>query len=141
MANIVGILYDRMTDDVKAQITRDFLLLGCEFRDIAFLDKDGAMDSALMAELEIPRVTEGKPTLYIVYKTGKEWPDSPSDVVRVERDLCPSDVANKLDPTPRVGYYLKPQGRTGANLTERYLNRSYPKGKGFVNQWMLHMWG
>lgn len=136
----VGIVYDQMTTDVQAQIVRDFLILSCEFDDLGYLDPSGQVDTSIMEELGVPKGV-GIPELYIVYKTGKVWPTTDRSVERVERDLSPPNANITLSGEPRIGYYLKEQGRPGANLTERYLNRSHPQGRGFVSQWMLHMWG
>lgn len=138
--NSVGIVYDEMTDSVEAQITRDFLLLSGEFSDLAYFDQKGEVSKEIMDQLGIPK-TEIPPILYVVYKTGDEWPSTDHTIERVERDLKPDVQGPKLYGDPKVGYFLKPQGRPGANLTERYMNRSYPRGKGVVNPLMLLMWG
>lgn len=124
--NSVGIVYTEMNDSVKAQLVRDFLILSGEFTDIAYFDQSGSVDKSIMEELGIPK-TNTLPVLYLVYKTGESWPYTDSSVPVVQRDLKPPNVGPNLDPEPRVGYYLKPQGRDGANLTERYLNRVYPR--------------
>ncbi len=137
--NSVGIVYDQMNDSVKTQVVRDFLMLSAEFSDLAYNDAGGSMDKSYMEQLGIP-ATDDPPVLYVVYKTEDAWPQTPGNVPRVERDLRPDDVGPRLDGSPSVGYYLKPQGRSGANLTERYLNRSAPRGKGVVNPLVLLLW-
>ena len=140
--NIVAVVKDEMNENVKTQIARDFIVLSCEFTDIAYLDKKALVDTSLMNELGVPAADLGaKPSMYIVYKSGDVWPEVPADVVKVERDLKPADVGTTLDPSVRVGYYLKEQGRTGPSMTERYLGRAYPRGRGFVDHLMLNMWG
>lgn len=138
--NSVGIVYDKMNDNVEAQVTRDFLLLSGEFTDLAYFDPKGEVSAEIMYELGIPK-TEVPPILYVVYKTGDEWPSTDPSIQRVERDLKPEVNGPRLDTEPRIGYFIKPQGRSGANLTERYLNRSYPRGRGVVDPMMLLMWG
>jgi hypothetical protein len=138
--NCVGIVYDEMNQSVEAQVTRDFLLLSGEFSDLAYFDQKGEMSASLMEELGIPK-TDALPNLYVVYKTGEKWPYTDPGITRVERDLKPEVKGPLLDCNPQVGYFLKPQGRSGANLTERYLNRSYPRGRGVVNPLMLLVWG
>ena len=138
--NSVGIVYDQMNDNVEAQVTRDFLLLSGEFKDLAYFDQKGEVSTEIMYELGIPK-TDVPPILYVVYKTTDEWPQTDPSVQRVERDLKPEVNGPRLDADPRIGYFLKPQGRSGANLTERYLNRSYPRGRGVINPLMLLIWG
>lgn len=136
--NVVAIVYARMTESVKAQVVRDFLLLSGEFA-VSYSDKEGLMDKRLMDALNVTEAVPGSPIdLYIVYKVDDVWPTTPPDVVRVERDLCPDDASPKLSGESGVGYYIKPQGRTGANLTLRYLSRAYPRGRGFVQPWLLN---
>lgn len=137
--NSVGIIYDQMTDSVKTQIVRDFLMLSGEFSDLAYHDPAGSLDKTYMDELGIP-ATDDPPVLYVVYKTEDAWPKTPPNVPRVERDLKPANAGTSLSGEPAPGYYLKPQGRSGANLTERYLNRSAPRGKGVVNPLVLLLW-
>ena len=137
--NSVGIVYDKMTDAVKTQVVRDFLILSGEFSDLACCDTAGLMDTSYLEQLGVP-MTDNPPVVYIVYKTESAWPQTPPNVQRVERDLKLYDDSPKFSTSPSPGYYLKPQGRDGANLTERYLNRSYPKGRGVVNPLVLLLW-
>lgn len=143
--SVVAIYYDQMNQNVTAQIVRDFLVLSNEFPGLQYLDPNGQVDKSLMQALHIELAPQSKPVnLYVVYKCGKEYPDVPENEIRkVYRDLSPDDVRTKItqnDPD-KIGYYLKPQGRTGANLTERYLNRAYPKGRGVTDPLVLLMWG
>lgn len=135
----VGIIYDEMTEDVKAQITRDLIILNAEW-DFDLVDPAGKLDISILDMLGLKTTVE-LPSIYVVYKTGDEWPPSPLGVERVERDMCPSDGSPRLDPNAHVGYHLKPQGRDGASLTERYLHRSYPRGRGIVDPFVLMLWG
>ena len=133
---VVCIVYETMNESVKVQVLRDFLRLSCEFA-VSIADPKGLMDKALLDEIGITQALPGSPVaLYVVYKTGEKWPQTPNEIPRVERDLCPPDGSPTLSGEPRVGYFLKPQGRSGANLTMRYLNRSYPRGRGFVQPWL-----
>lgn len=137
--NSVGIVYDSMTPAVKTQVVRDFIMLASEFSDLACYDVSGKMDTSYLDQLGVP-LTTVPPVLYVVYKTGDGWPETPPGVPRVERDLKPSTISQQLSGEPSVGYFLPPQGRNGPNLTERYLNRSAPKGKGVVNPLVLLLW-
>ena len=137
--NCVGIVYDELNSTVEVQIVRDLLVLGGQW-DIAVNDLGGKVDPKLFSEMGIPQVTSPI-ELCIVYKFGKDWPEHPEGVETVERDLHVSDVEVGLDPEVKIGYYLKPQGRDGANLTERYLNRSYPRGRGIIDPLVTMMWG
>lgn len=136
--NVVLLVYDKMTESVKAQILRDLLLLSGSFL-VSYRDKQGLVDDSILNQIGVIKAEDTAPDdLIIVYKTGAKWPVYDKMITTVERDLCPNDNGQRLDDEPRIGYYLKPQGRNGANLTERYLNRAYPKGKGFVMPWLLN---
>jgi len=136
---VVGLIYDQMTDDVKAQIVRDLLILNGRW-DVAARDVTGNFDMSVLAGIGVAVETEKLPELYVVYKTGKEWPKSPTGIPAVNRDMCPDTTTDTLDFNEKVGYYLKPQGRDGANLTEMYLNRAYPKGNGVVDPLVVLLW-
>ncbi len=135
----VGLIYDQMNLDVQTQIVRDLLVLAGDFKFDVF-DQQQQFDTNLLKQLEL-KSTEIPPSLYIVYKTGETWPKSPAGITTVQRDMCPPQEKMSLDPNPKIGYYLNPQGRDGANLTERYLNRSYPRGNGVVNPLITLLWG
>lgn len=140
----VKLFYDTLDSQVQAQIVRDLLVMGGEWEmGISMKDVPEADKNALMPFLEELGIPEsfGNPELYIVYKTGDDWPPHPTDCPVVERDLSPGESDISLDGEARIGYFLKPQGRDGANLTERYLNRSYPKGRGYVDPILLSIWG
>ena len=138
------LFYDCLDEQVIAQIVRDLLVMGGEWEvgvDLRNLpDADQNTLKPFLAELGIAP-SFGKPELYLVYKTGDEYPQHPIDCPVVERDLNPTGSDLRLDTEARIGYYLKPQGRDGANLTERYLNRSYPKGRGYVPQELRFLMG
>lgn len=138
MRHSIGFVYSALNSDVHAQIVRDLLVLSGEW-DIEVYDPKNEF-SELLGQLQIPK-TEEKPELYIIYRTEKEWPESPGDGIKVQRDLKPSGKDIMLNGEPRVGYFLKPQGWDGPNLTERYLNRPYPKGMGVVDPFMIAIWG
>jgi len=134
----VGLVYDKLTDDVLAQIVRDLLILqgGWDF-DVNDVSKE--ISPGWIASLGLGE-TLTSPDLYVVYKVGDTWPEVPNGSQCVKRDLKVTDAGIGLDPGPKVGYYLKPQGRTGSNLTERYLNRAYPKGRGVIDPLVMLLW-
>ena len=140
----ISVIYDQMNENVRAQIVRDFLCLASEFPGLKYYDRAGQVNKSLMEELGIDNASKDDvPVLNIVYKAGTDYPDYDDEINTVRRDLCPHDTAPSLtqNDDTKIGYYLRPQGRAGANLTERYLNRSYPKGKGVTNPLVLMMWG
>jgi len=139
MSNVVGIIYDRMTDQVELQICRDLMLLKGEFPDLSVHDPAGKMDEAMLSAVGVPATLDEAQTV-IVYKTGPDWPEVDPNIDVIERDLCPGDGAPKLDGDERPGYYLRPQGRDGANLTDVYLNRSYPRGNGVTDPLVILLW-
>jgi hypothetical protein len=59
-----------MTDSVKTQIVRDFLMLSGEFSDLAYHDPAGSLDKTYMDELGIPA------------GAGRRWPYSDSGQAR-----------------------------------------------------------
>jgi hypothetical protein len=59
----------------------------------------------------------------------------------VRRDLEIKVTEGNLDPNPKVGYYLREQGRDGASLTELYLNRTAPRGNGLSDAYVVYLWG
>lgn len=139
--NVVRILYDAMTEEVRIGITRDFLLLAGSFKNLAYLDPDGQMDQALMEKLGIDVApSDAVPVLNILYKTNV-WLRVDPSIRTVKRDLAPKNLNQKIYEQPNnPGYVLKPQGRPGANMTELYLNRPYPKGTGVKDPLVLLLW-
>lgn len=140
MIHPVGIQYDEMTDAVELQILRDFMLLKGEWPDVWVNDPAGEMDEQMLAQIGVSKTTD-PPSLVINYKVGPEFLHVNTNRTVVERDLCPKDVSPKLDGDAHVGYYMRPQGRDGANLTEMYLNRSHPRGNGSFNPMITLLWG
>lgn len=139
MTTSIGLVYDKMTDQVELQVLRDLMLLQGQWK-IAVSDPQGLMDVAMLAELGIEK-TDQPPELIINYKVGPDFKPAPSQIEEVRRDLCPPDNGPHLDPNEHQGYYLKPQGRDGTNLTELYLNRSHPRGNGVTDPFVVLLWG
>lgn len=139
MTNVVGFAFTEFNDNVRTQLVRDMLILLGTWQ-FKVSDPQAVLTDSLLSHLGLERTTD-KPTILLVYKTTQVWPKTPYSTPSVRRDLQPSDVEIGLDPTPAVGYYLKEQGRDGANRTEQYLNRMHPKGKGIVNPLVQLMWG
>lgn len=83
--------------------------------------------------------------LYIIYKTGDAWPEieTPETAKVVKRDLVSPVLNQKLRADPGIpGYFqLKPLGRVGRNLTQYYLNKQAPRGKGVIDPAILMLWG
>lgn len=140
MVNVVTFACDEYTDDVQAQLIRDLLILSGNW-DVALWDPKNLVDQSLLDQLAIEKAGGSKISLCILYKTGDDWPEAPSDVgTTVERDLKPDDTSPGLR-KDSVGFFLRPQGRGETNRTQHYLNRAYPKGKGIVNPLVQTMWG
>ena len=137
--NTVSLISDGLNEDLSAQVIRDLLILSGQWDLRVNADQSLVSDSTL-DQLGLER-TDADPTIQIVYKIGDAWPQSNLSCPRVKRDLKPAKSADALDTSPHVGYYLRPQGRDSANLTEMYLNRAYPKGKGVVNPMVSLIWG
>ncbi len=139
MSNPIGILYDEFTDQVQLQILRDLILLARSW-ELCIYDPGHEIDPALIDASGLT-LTDAAPKLFLIYKTGQTWPSAPDGVVTVKRDLMPHPADLKIDPNPHVGYFLAQQGRDGANLTERYLGRSAPRGMGLSNFMVQYHWG
>jgi hypothetical protein len=133
----VSFLYDEITSQVQSQITRDLMALQDNW-DIQVNEEGTDLDS-LFDALGIPKV-ENAPELVILYRV-KDWLPTPPGVTVFKRDLKPSILDTKVDPNPKIGYFLNPQGRDIAPITERYLNRVAPKARGVVDPQVLLLWG
>jgi hypothetical protein len=139
--NVVGFAFDEFTDDVQAQLVRDLIILLGDW-DFSVSDPNMVLNQPLLDQLGVVRAdANAQPTLVLVYKVGPNWPEVKLSIPQVKRDLSPEDNGQVLDCNPHVGYYLNEQGREGANRTEQYLNRAYPKGKGLVNPMVTLIWG
>ena len=138
MSNVIGILFDELGSQIQCQIVRDLMILKGKWEDIELNSQDLTTIS-IAQSLDIP-ITSQPPIMYIVYRV-KDWPRVPAGVKRVNRDLKVTEADIGLDPNPKIGYYLPQQGRDGANLTERYLNRNAPRGKGLVDPMLMLIWG
>jgi hypothetical protein len=137
--SVVGFLFTEFNDNVRSQLVRDLMILKGTW-DFAVSDPEAMLTDDFLSKLDLVR-TQEKPTLLLVYKTTKDWPKFPYSIPTVKRDLEPSSAEIMLDPNPHVGYYLKDQGRDGANRTEQYLNRMHPSGKGIINPMVQMIWG
>lgn len=135
----VGLVYDRMDSRVELQVLRDVITLSQKW-NIAVNDAGGNVNLELL-RLSGVELTDDEPVLYLVYKTGEEWPYSEPGVQVVRRDLQIKKADTHMNPNPEVGYFLRPQGRDGANLTELYLNRTAPRGNGLSNALVVLLWG
>jgi hypothetical protein len=106
--------------------------------DLAINSKDATVISIAQA-LDI-EISNQRPELFIVYRV-EAWPKIPLNVKCVKRDLKVSKADIGIDPNPKIGYFLGEQGRNGANMTERYLNRNAPRGKGLADPMIVLVWG
>ncbi len=135
----VGLVYDVMDSTIELQILRDVLMLKTEF-NIAVNDLGRKVSPGLLDEAEIAQ-TDAPPVLNLVYKVIEEWPYYDPNIQVVKRDLQVKTCSPRLDHKPRPGYYLREQGRDGANLTELYLHRTAPRGNGLSDALVVLMWG
>ena len=140
-SNVVGLYYDTYGPNVQVQILRDLLALEVEFDgDFDVYDDKGMVPPQLLEDLHLTK-SGSPPTLAIRYRVGDEWPKVPQGIEIVDRDLHQENAPANLDTSQHVGYYLRPQGRDGASLTERYLSRAYPRGSGVTDTMLLLLWG
>ena len=138
MVNVTFVT-DEFTQDVEAQLVRDLMLLKGRW-DITFVDPSNSLPDEILNLIEVQKGA-GTPDFCLRYKTGEEWPEVHGDIPVFERDLCPTEEDRKLHLEPRVGFYLRPQGKGVTNRTELYLNRARPRGQGVVNPLVTLMWG
>lgn len=139
MIHSVGILYDQMTDTVELQVLRDLMVLKGTWPDVWVNDPANQMDEQLLDQIGVSK-TKDQPVIVISYKVGPNFVNINPGRTVVERDLSPEDGTQHLDSEPRPGFYLRPQGRDGANLTDLYLNRSHPRGTGIVDPLVVYLW-
>ena len=134
--NVVSLIYDVLNSQVQGQIVRDLLALKSydPFVNTKDIELYGLLDALGIAKTDQP------PSLKIIYRV-TNWPAPMPTGTLVKRDLKPSPLETKIDPNPQIGYYLTEQGRSGANLTERYLNKNAPRGRGIVDPMILQVWG
>jgi len=139
-SNIVGLYYEAYNPDVQIQILRDLIALSAEFGpDFSVNDRGGMVPKEMLEDLHL-RTDNSPPDLAIRYKVGDTWPKVPTGIEIVDRNLTPDVSRIVLEQDAGDPNYLKPQGREGANLTERYLNRTYPRGKGIVDPIVMLLW-
>ena len=132
---IVQIIYDKLTNDTKAQIVRDLLVLRGECK--IELNPKGLESILSTIEMLNINLVKKKAGFLIVYKYGDAWPEFDESIKHVERDMKPEKMDNNLDLNEHVVYVPDNRGvRNGVNLTELYLNRNYPRGKGVTNPWV-----
>lgn len=136
---VVGLVYDKLTSDLEANIMRDLLILNAKF-PLEVNDYGHQIDPAYLDEAQIERSGE-PPVLNIVYRTEREWPYSDPGVPVIKRDLFQPVAKPNVDPNPKPGYALREQGRDGANLTELFLNRTAPRGNGLSDAFVVLLWG
>jgi len=146
MSHPIGIVYDKMSSQVEIQILKDLMLLSRQW-DIKYVDEGQKLDPSLMAQAGL-EASDDMPTMWLVYKTGASYPPVPvefelgeAQTPVVYRDLEVKISEPRIDGTPRSGHYLKEQGRDGADLTDLYLNRQYPRGKGLSDAMIVYLWG
>ena len=138
--HVVTFACDQYTENVEVQLTRDLMILLGEW-DLALWDPKKVFSESILQQLGIRRAGGSNIALCISYKTGDEWPETPTDVPVVERDLKPNDRGGMLDSREHVGFYLTPQGKGVTNRAEFYLNRAHPRGKGVANPLVTLLWG
>lgn len=138
--NVVGLYYEAYNPDVQIQVLRDLMALSSQFGpDFSVNDTKGLVPKEMLEDLQL-KADNSPPDLAIRYKVGDSWPKVPTGIEVVDRNLTP-DVNNiRLEQDAGDPNYLKPQGRDGANLTERYLSRSYPRGKGVSDPIVMLLW-
>lgn len=137
--NIIKIATDDVTNpDFKAQVIRDLLLLMPEWDLAVSSSSNLPVDILYALKLEMK---DTKADLSLVYKTkiDGEYPAGEGTVIK--RDLTLTPEKGNLSLAEHPGYYLKPQGRFGPSLTQQYLNRAYPKGRGVSNMLLKLTWG
>lgn len=135
----VGLVYDDMSSSVELQILRDLTTIAQQW-PIEVTDNGGRLDLGLLRHAGLT-ITREPAVLNLVYKTGDEWPYVDPEVQAVYRDLQVKKTAPNIGKSSEVGYYLRPQGRDGANLTELYLNRTAPRGNGLSDAMVVLLWG
>ena len=139
----VGLIYDAYTPAVEAQIARDLIAVRDAYpRDHFEVKASCSGPKRLLAALGVDLVIEGKPSLFVVYKTSEFWPEYPDEETHtvICRDLYVSSVEPSLSQGVQPGYHVPNQ--QGRPIREQNpLNRVAPKGKGVVDPAILLLWG
>jgi hypothetical protein len=135
----VTFVANEYTPEVEAQLVRDLMLLSGRW-DVALIDEKHEFSDEILNLLELHRAA-GKPDFCLLYKTTDEWPEAPDGCPVFERDLCPTEEDKRIHLDPKVGFYLRPQGKGVTNRTEFYLNRARPRGQGVVNPLVTLLFG
>ena len=137
---VITFACDDYTENVEVQLTRGLMVLLGKWK-LALWDPKKLFKDEILEQLGVPRAGGSDIKLCISYKTRDTWPETPTDVPVVERDLKPNTRGGMLDTNEHVGFYLTPQGKGVTNRTEFYLNRAHPRGQGVVNPMVTLLWG
>ena len=140
----VGVVFDTYTPQVEGQLTRDVIAFQnspvMRDRELVIVCASDQPDRLLQA-LKVRR----SPVLtlasvYIKYKTEELWPEVPEHVTtEIERDLYQAVARPNLDPTPRPGYFMPPQGRPAPDSIG--LKRPAPNGYAPIDPGVVLLWG
>lgn len=140
---IVGLIYDDYTPSVESQIARDLIAIRDAYPREEFEVQATSMGpQKLLQALGVAMVTEGEPSLYVVYKTTEFWPDHPNEDENtvICRDLYVSSVEPSLSQGVHPGYYVPTE--QGRPIREQNpLHKVAPRGKGIIDPAILMLWG
>ncbi len=139
---VCGLWWDVFTPAVEGQITRDIIALqsqGAVQTQLMVVCRDNSADRLLDA-LGVKRsVAHALASLWITYRTGEKRVEAPEHAETViERDLHVNDSSTQLDPTPKPGYYMRPQGRIKA--PSNILQRPMPIHNGQTDPMIVLLW-
>lgn len=130
----IALVYDELNSQVQGQIVQDLIALQ-NYNPIVST-KDIELFSLLEA-LNVPH-SDNVADLTVVYCV-RAWPTPMPKGNVVKRDLRVKEYKGRIDTKPQNGYPLKEQGRPRSNLTQQYLNRNAPRGKGIANPFLVNL--
>lgn len=140
----IGVIWDNYTSAVESQLTRDLIALKQAYprEDIACRTQNTNDPASLLKALNIELVFEGRPDLYVVYKTGEFWPEHPDENSHtvILRDLYVSQAEFQVSGEPSQSYHVPPyQGRFIREQNPLY--KVGPRGKGPIDPAIILLWG
>jgi hypothetical protein len=125
----MGIKWDVLTPQVRAQITKDLIAIQNQPMSrnlLVYYEGDNAEVDTILQSLQIERVPLAATAyLWVLYQTGEDALPEPEHARQVVvRDMRIRSAETVLDTSEHNGFYLAPQGRNIAPTLD--LNRPMP---------------
>lgn len=139
----LGILYDKYTPPIESQITKDLIAFKYYYgNDITVCTKNPNDIARALAALRIKVISDiSLPKVFIVYKTGEEFPETPDNCQEIiERDFYVDKANIELTSDPENdGYFLPEYGKPYISNMSRLHYR--PNGYVPIDPSIRLLWG